>query len=281
MNQLLDTNETALTITKTILKQAEELAQEHEDFQMTYIVAGRKALYELIGKIYGLAEQLEHAFDREDQVAMLRNTLAREYGIRTQDNTSDTAVLVRYITRADRKTTHVYARAIEAARLNAISAHEFVGFVEQSGGLERIRSNAALPSAPIAATEDGANQHEQAMAVTKLYLQARSELPMASFKLSRKAPLVESRGSFKHFLAYERNGRQYVLAQLDVSPEWEAKLLQEFANPFCQNLPVAKRDIQRFYKKAMAKRKRRMLKEIAKKRPLVAVAMRSRLEGTR
>ena len=66
MNQVVNAKQTTLTVTKTILKQAEELAQEHEDFQMTYIVAGRKALYELIGKIYGLAEQLEHALDREE-----------------------------------------------------------------------------------------------------------------------------------------------------------------------------------------------------------------------
>jgi hypothetical protein len=268
-----------LMITKTLISQAEELAQEHEDFQTTYIVAGRKALYELIGRIYGLAEQLEHAFDREEQVAMLRETLAREYGIRTQENTSDTAVLVRYITRADRKTAHVYARAIEAARLNAIGAHEFVGFVQQSGGLERIRANAALPSTHIAATEDEANQFEEAVDIARLYLQARSELPVASFKLSRKTPLIQSKGAFKHFLACERDGRQYILAQFDVSPGQEANLLKEFAHLFCKTLPVAKRDVQKFHAKAMAKRKKRIFKEITRKRPLMAAAMRVRSEG--
>ncbi len=84
---------TQIAVVNTIIGQADDLAKEHEDFYEGYIVAGRKALYELLGKIYSLSEQLNAAADREDQVALLKLALASQHGIRTQENTSDTTVL--------------------------------------------------------------------------------------------------------------------------------------------------------------------------------------------
>ena len=88
-------SQTQLKIVKTLIGQADDLAREHEEFNDRYIISGRKALYELLGKIYALAEQLDSCIDREDQVAILRKVLSEKYGIRTQENTSDITVLVR------------------------------------------------------------------------------------------------------------------------------------------------------------------------------------------
>jgi len=136
----------SVVITKTLIGQADDLAIEHEHFHGQYIVAGRKALYELLGKIYALSGHLNAAVDREDQVELLRVELANKYGIRTQEILPITTVLVRYITRADRKTAHVYARAIEIARANAIASDNFAKYVEQAGGIERIRADSAIDS---------------------------------------------------------------------------------------------------------------------------------------
>ncbi len=276
---LIELNEigSRVTITKSLIGQADDLAKEHEDFYNGYIVAGRKALYELLGKIYTLSEQLNAATDREDQVNLLRSALASQYNIRTQDNTSDTTVLVRYITRADRKTAHVYSRAIEAARANAIPSSDFVDYVEREGGVERIRSNTAESSGSSGANEDLVDEMEEALELTRDYLRARSELPIASFRLSGETLFAQADGALKHYICHERNGRQYVLAQLPVDSEQETALVKSFAKVLCKNLSAAKLDIGRFHAKAMAKRKERTIREITKRRPEIGGRMRARM----
>ena len=250
MNSIIATQEkniihqNGLVVTKTLIGQAEDLAQEHEQFYDGYIVAGRKALYELLGKIYALSEQLDAAVDREEQVELLRNILARR-GIRTQENSSTTAILVRYITRADRKTTHVYAKAIEAAKANRIRVGNFVDFVEEAGGIDRIRSNSADIGNSESDNQDTNNLLEEMLELAKNYLHARSEFPIASFKLSKKFLIEQSNSGLKHFICYERQGRQYVLSQLPVDKKLEISLLKDYAKILCKNLSFARRKIGR------------------------------------
>lgn len=281
MNSIIDAennlNEVVI-INKTLIGQAEDLAKEHENFYNGYVVAGRKALYDLLGKIYALSEQLNAAVDREDQVNLLRSALASQHNIRTQENTSDTTVLVRYITRADRKTAHVYSRAIEAARANAIASSDFADYIEQAGGIERIRSNAATSATPLIADEDLVDEMEEMLELARDYLRARSELPIASFKLSSNSLFAQTDGALKHYICHERNGRQYVLAQLPVDSYQETALVKSFAKVLCKNLSAAKLDIGRFHAKAMVKRKKRTIREITKRRPEVAARLRINLD---
>lgn len=270
---------TVVIVSKTLIGQADQLAQEHEHFHDQYIVAGRKALYELLGKIYALSEQLNVAIDRDDQVDLMRKALASNYGIRTQENTSDTTVLVRYITRADRKTAHVYSRAIEAARANAIQSADFAEYVEQAGGVERIRAESAIG---YSGKQDSMNEIEEMLDLTRKYMDARSELPISSFRLSGKAPAIKSTSRLNYFACYERNGRHYVLSQLPIDLKQEVNLMGDLSRTLCEDLPVAKRSIKKFHAKAMAKRKERTIREIAKKRPEIGARMRIRkMEATK
>jgi 2-methylaconitate cis-trans-isomerase PrpF len=129
-----------LVVTKTLIGQAEDLAAEHEAFNTNYVIGGRQALYSLLGKIAALVEQFDAAVDKDELLEIVRTQLQEQYGIKTQHNTSDITVLVRYITPADRKTAHVYTRAIETARANQIAPAHFAGYLEQAGGVERIRA---------------------------------------------------------------------------------------------------------------------------------------------
>jgi hypothetical protein len=138
--ELSNKTQSPLTISKTLVYQADELAEEHEQFNTNYIVAGRIALYELLAKIYALYKRLEVDPDKESLLEDMRFKLTKTYRIRTQVNTSDLGLLVRYITRADRKTSHVYARAIETAIENEIAHHEFVGYIQNQGGIEQMRA---------------------------------------------------------------------------------------------------------------------------------------------
>jgi hypothetical protein len=266
--------ESHLVITKSLVCQADDLAEEHEHFHDHYIISGRRALYDLLRKIYVLSEQLNSAVDREDQLALMRSTLLNKHGIRTQENTSDTTVLVRYITRADRKTAHVYSRAIEAARACSIPSVDFSDFLENAGGVERIRANAVMPHGR---NQDVSNNAEEMLKLTRKYLEARSELPITSFRLPAKVPVIKSTSSLSYFACYERNGRKYLLAQLPIDPKQEVNLIEGLSNYLCADLPVAKRNIKKFHAKAMAKRKERTIREITKKRPEVGAKMRARM----
>ena len=133
-------NKSMLKVSKTLIGQADDLAQEHESFNANYIVAGRLALYELLSKIYGLTISLSMATDKEALIENMRASLATNYKIRTQANSSATNILVRYITRSDRKTAHVYARAIETAIANQIKLENFVAYIQQQGGIEQMRA---------------------------------------------------------------------------------------------------------------------------------------------
>ena len=258
---------------ESLIKQADDLATEHKNFHKHYIIGGRTALYELLGKIYGLAEQLDRCVDRDEQLGLLRAVLAQKYGIRTQENTSDTTVLIRYITKADRKTAHVYSRAIETARQNGIASNNFVSYVEQAGGLECIRSNTATISEREFKEEVSENEIEEMLELTRDYLRARSELPLGSFKSPKSACVFGEKGALTHFICHERNGRQYVLAQRSISKEQETAIVKDLAKELYGGGKDAKKRIGKFYAKAMAKRKQRALKEIAKQRPELAKAL--------
>lgn len=268
-----DELQNCIPVTKTLIGQADDLAIEHENFHDHYIIGGRAALYELLGKIYNLAEQIDQCVDRDEQLVLLRTVLAQKHGIRTQENTSDTTVLVRYITKADRKTAHVYSRAIETARQNGIASNNFVSYVEQAGGVERIRSNAANAPDSEFKGENYEDELEDMLELTRDYLRARSELPMGSFKSPKGAPVDGEKGALTHYICHERNGRQYVLARLNISKEQETAMLKDLAKELCADRKVATRDIAKFYAKAMVKRKKRTMKEIVKKRPGIAVGI--------
>jgi len=256
-----------LVITKSLIGQADDLAREHEEFNDRYIISGRKALYELLGKIYALAEQLDCCNDREDQVAILRKVLSEKYGIRTQENTSDTTVLVRYITQADRKTAHVYSRAIETARLNKVDSYKFAGYVEQAGGVERIRADNATPAKTSQEVEVIETNRELRLELARKYLTARTELPLTSFSLGGRYKQTQRATTFKQFICYERNGRYFVLAEQDVDDDQEPKLVEQIAKRLDTNLEHATKSINNFYSKAMQKRRQRTIKQISKKRP--------------
>lgn len=210
-----------LIVVKPLITQAEDLAKEHELIHQQYVVPGRLALYGLLQKIMQLSEAFDASPDKDDLIKFMRIKL-QESRIKTQDNTPADAVLVRFVTRADRKAAHVYARAIETAKANGVPSTDFIKFVQEQGGIERIRSNAANPK-PAALSEQEARDVREAMWE---FLRLRSEMPFARFKPSR-GTLPGDRGpGVLQYLIASRNGDEYrVISALEVDDELEHKLL--------------------------------------------------------
>ena len=236
-------------IAKTLIAQADDLAIEHESFNAKYIVGGRIALYELLGKIYALSIKLDSAIDKAEQVEIMRSVLAERYGIRTQDNTSDLTVLIRYITRADRKNAHVYARTIESARESGVLPKNMVGFIEHHGGIERIR----------ACGVDMANEQEveseEKISLAYDFLSAKAEIPFATFGVPHQFKELTSESCAYEFLICSRVGKDYrVIGKVPDNLDFENAAIKRFANTLCQDLTKARIAIRDLVAKANKKR---------------------------
>jgi hypothetical protein len=259
-----------LVVTKSLIGQAEDLAAEHEAFNTNYVIGGRKALYSLLGKIAALVQQFDAAVDKDELLEIVRIQLQERYGIKTQQNTSDITVLVRYITRADRKTAHVYARAIEAARANQISPAHFAGYLEQAGGVERIRAK-GVESID---NEIAKPSLQEKLDLTRKYLNARREFPITTVKVSAKQSAnFGSASDFNVLVCSGHEGRYYVLAKLSADEALEKKVVEALAQQLPDDLQQVRKNIDRFYAKAMKKRSQNTLKALIKQRPAVAAGM--------
>ncbi len=220
-------NTTNLIVTTSLIGQADQLAAEHEQFTEQYVVNGRKALYALLDRIYQLAVQFEASPDKEDLYHIIKRDLTEKHGVRVQANTSDVAMLVRYITRAERKTAHVYARAIESAMHKKIDSVTFAQYVDMAGGLEKIRIDGVektLKSPKQLMDEEKTN-------LSRKFLVARTEFPFAIFKAPEKFDGMTNPNCEFELVICRWIGSEYrVVGKLPPTLDNEHSMLREFSN---------------------------------------------------
>lgn len=264
--------QTQLTITKSLVSQADDLAYEHEQFNANYIVAGRIALYELLAKIYALSIELEDSPDKDEQILALKKCLIEKYGIRTQENTSDLAVLIRYITKADRKTAHVYARAIEAAKSNQIEIDGFVNFIGESGGIEKLRSFSAADQ-----LGNDMPSIEERQQVALDFWRARGELPYAKFQMNNEIMSNIDVTEFEYFVCARRSGIRYIVGQIPADKAFEQRAIGLFGNYLTRDWSLVLKNLPSIKEKA----KEKYLKRIETESPAVFENMKAREEKNR
>lgn len=246
-----------LVVTKTLIAQADEIASAHEHFTTHYVVGGRVALYELLGRMLAVVRQFDQAEDREELIAKIKHRLRTEFGIKTQANSSDTAVLIRYMTRTDRKTTHVYARALEAAMVKAIEPARLPLFIEQHGGIEKIRADGVGETAHADAIDPVAER----IALAYEYLSCRTELPLASFRASEAIDRDGNSGSAFDFFVCTRgaDGQFHILSRLPCSTDFERVAIRHLSNEIGSDIERARQAIGMLRTKAKRSRETRLL----------------------
>jgi len=241
-----------VVVTKSLIGQAEDLAAEHEAFNTNYVIGGRKALYSLLGKIAVLVERFDTAVDKDDLIKIVRKNLQEQFGIKTQENTSDVTVLVRYITRADRKTAHVYARAIETARENQITPVNVAGYLEKQGGIEQIRSIGV----DVQAAEAFQESEKEQIKLAHEFLNARTETPFASFEAPKAF-----RGIYNKNCSYEYvicslgpNGQYNVIGKLPAEAAFEHYAIKFFSKYLCKDMDEARAGVSKIVTEAQKQR---------------------------
>ena len=232
-------NNDQLVVNKSLISQAEELATEHDLFNDKYIITGRRKLYELLSKIMGLAEQFEASPDRDDLFFNLRYKL-KEANIKVQENTSDVALLVKYITRADRKTAHVYTRAIETAMARHFKAAELPEAIVSAGGLEKLR----LASVDDEKATTQQQLEDECLELTRTYLQSRGHFPFAQFPAPKQFNSIYNNNcEFEYVVCTISNGQYNVVCKLPAEVELENYVLKRLSVNLCQDIDLARQQI--------------------------------------
>ncbi len=220
------TDASNLQITLTPLAMAEQIAREHEEFTIKYVVGGRLALYDLLGRMLTTVQQFLTAVDREQLLESVRASL-HELGFKTQSNTSDIALLVRYMTRTDRKTTHVYTRAIEAALENGVAVDGMRDFIDGNGGIEKIRASRAVDARGNVSHSYSAVDYE---AIAEEYLSLKTYVPLGKFEANAAFDGFRSNSAaFEYFVCTRRIDGYHILAKLPPTPEFERLAIRHLA----------------------------------------------------
>jgi hypothetical protein len=252
LNKETKMNTDQLVVNKSLISQAEELATEHDLFNDQYIVTGRRKLYELLSKIMELAEQFEASPDKEDLLFNLRYKL-KEANIKVQENTSDVALLVKYITRADRKTAHVYTRAIETAMACHYKAAELPEAIVSAGGLEKLRL-AAVDDEKVILQQQ---LEDERLELTRTYLQSRGHFPFAKFAAPKKFENIYNNNcEFEYVVCTISNGQYNVICKLPAEVELENYALKSLSINLCKDIDAARESIGKMRIKANEARKK-------------------------
>lgn len=263
MNQELTTIDLAdkksLLVTKSIICQADDLAQEHETFNADYIVGGRLALYDLLAKILALYKTLSVSPDKKNLIGKMKHKMLHTYRIKVQSNSTDIGVLVRYITRSDRKTAHVYARAIELALIQEISVENFGDFIKKSGGLEHIRS--------IGVDQGIKSQTEllqkSSWDLAMKYCRAREELPFSQFDLKKDLNFNKnSQLLYEYYACVSRGGKKFVVSKIPADDAFENRAIKLLGDYFSCDLDRAKELVLALEEKSRLAYQNRLSKEM-------------------
>lgn len=131
---------TKVDINHTIITHADLLAQRHEDYVSEFITRANNELYCILAELLELHEKLIASPNKDKLIKQMRQLLKEKYGLKTQANTKTTALVVKYVTRASRKTAHVYGRVLDVAITNGISSAGLIDYIKVNGGVDKIRA---------------------------------------------------------------------------------------------------------------------------------------------
>ena len=135
----MKTKTTKIDINQVIITHADSLAQRHASYVSEFVTRANTELYEILAEIHKLYEQVQSSKQRDKLVKKIRQHLKSSHNIKTQANTKTTALVVKLVTRANRKTSHVYSRVLEVALAAGVKSDCLVEFIKLKGGIDKVR----------------------------------------------------------------------------------------------------------------------------------------------
>jgi hypothetical protein len=125
----------------SVLRQGDVLAKKFasaEASKVNFKNDSRQVTYDLLVDVMAYVEELNKRTDVGNVLDTMRWELRKKWNMKTQDNTSDLGVIVKYITRTKRKNAHMYARVLEEAFKHNANSGNLLIYIEQRGGINKI-----------------------------------------------------------------------------------------------------------------------------------------------
>ena len=135
----MKTTQTKIDINHTIITHADLLAQRHQDYVSEFVTRANAELYVILAEVLKLHEMLTASTKQERLVKQMRILLKDNYNIKIQTNTKTTTLVVKYVTRASRKTAHVYGKVLDIAIADGITSDGLVEYIKSKGGIDKVR----------------------------------------------------------------------------------------------------------------------------------------------
>jgi hypothetical protein len=134
-----------------VIAEADALCARHDQYVEQFVTRANDELYAMLSDMMRVQEHIVASDCEEYIIKSLRRTLRERWDIKTQKNTSVTALVVRYITRGNRQLVHNYARTIDTAIAAGITSATLVDYIKQQGSIDALRKK----------TVDKARQQQQ------------------------------------------------------------------------------------------------------------------------
>lgn len=156
---------------------AAKLANTHKkvrDLNQQY----QKILYKHLQDAYEVYDNVLRSQYCDDFFAQLRGFLY-ERGLKVQSNTTDSALIIRYVFGVDTptKTVHDYSRALDGARYDCVDTNEFAGWLERKTLTKVIEEQRAIKKE----IETPAERLDRARRVVLRMLEIRETKPIIKF----------------------------------------------------------------------------------------------------
>jgi hypothetical protein len=126
-----------------VLSQVDTLSTRHDLYVEQFVTRANDELYAMLSEMMRVREDISSSGCEDYLVKSLRRTLSERWDIKTQKNTSTTALVVRYITRGNRQLTHNYARTIDTAIAAGVTSATLVDYIKQQGSIDALRKKSA------------------------------------------------------------------------------------------------------------------------------------------
>lgn len=215
---------------RTFITQGECLAIKHENYVAQYVTKANEDLYLLLGEILSFAEGILATKNVGEIIKEMRSELTYTHKIKTQKNSSDLNIIVRFVTRTSRKNALIYSQVLGRALSLNIKSAELPQFIKANGGINKIREKAKN-----SLTSDQANKLAslQTYYANKL-LEARAETsPYATFEIdkSRTSELHDITCHSEYvYMVCKKNGvgKFTVIDAVAMDKDLEARLLQRY-----------------------------------------------------
>lgn len=256
-------------VTATI-KECDLLAEKHSNYEEEFIVRGNKALYDLLQGIYAVALRINKSDFRFETISMLRSALS-ERNIKTQLNTPDLTILIKYIVGANRKNAANYSRVLRVALEDKVPADALSDYVSRRGGMSQIQTTEGKASSK----QSLRDSNKEKLALLKEFLKLSQWESGIEFKYDRPISVcnaakqtAKETSSFCFFLAdYDALNDVYrIIQNYDLGHSYESNVLRFIIKDTSNDLKVIKDGVVRLKKRLLNKADapQRVLEDIRK-----------------